>query len=293
MGVMDQGMKAWVDLCTEDVMRWLCGPTARYLGKLPQEIAPAPQLQMDRLYQVQVGLRQCLVHLEFQAAYDATMDKRMFGYGSRAHLDHELPVLSFAIWLFRMGRKRPPRSPYEVRWENRVLAHWDFQNIELYRLPVSAIMNAEAIGLLPLAPFMEGATPQVVDSAMRRVKREAPEEQARSLAALLGTFSSRFHGMQFALDLVARHFMSTEILQEFPLFRMLMEEAEAKGMAEGKAEGERHLIRRMLERRFDTISPDVLAAINTAQPDTLPDLAIHAGTDTLEQFRVYLGLGAL
>jgi hypothetical protein len=288
MGVMDQGMKAWVDLCPEDVMKWLCGPTARYLGQLSQEIAPAPQLQMDRLYRVRVRRRACLVHLEFQGTYDATMDKRMFGYGSRAHLDHGLPVLSFAIWLFRMGRQHPPRSPYEVRWENRSLAHWDFQNIELYRLPASAIINTEAVGLLPLVPFLDGATAQVVDGAMRRVRREAPREQAQSLAALLGTFSSRFHGRQFALDLVARHFMSTEILQEFPLFRMLMEEAEAKGIAEG----ERALVRRVLERRFGVITPDVLAAIGAAQTETLPDLAIHAGTDTLEQFRAYLGLSA-
>lgn len=287
---MDQGFKAWVDLSPDAVMRWLCGPNARYVGKLPQEIAPAPQLVLDRLYEVRVGRRLCLAHLEFQATYDTQIDRRMFAYGSRAHLDHNLPVLSYVIWPFRMGRRRPPKPPYKVPWGNRALAHWDFQNIELYRLPVSSIIEAEAVGLMPLAPFMQGTTAQVVDRAMQRVRQEAPEEQGRSLAALLGTFSSRFHGVPFALELVERHFMSTDILQEFPLFRMLMEEAENKGIAEGRAEGKRELIRQVLETRFGPLSQDVLAAINAAQVDLLPDLAIHAGTDSLEQLRAYLRL---
>ena len=141
---------------------------------------------------------------------------------------------------------------------------------------------------MPLAPFMQGATTQVVDRAMQRVRQEAPEEQGKSLAALLGTFSSRFHGVPFALELVERHFMSTEILQEFPHFRMLMEEAETKGIAEGQ----RVLIQKMVERRFGPLSQDVLAAINAAQTELLPELAIHAAADSLEQVRAYLGLSA-
>ena len=84
--------------------------------------------------------------------------------------------------------------------------------------------------------------------------------------------------------------MSTEILQEFPLFRSMMAQAEAKGEARGEALGMRAAITRVLEGRFTSLSQEMVEAINTADTAALNDLALHAGTDTLEQLRARLGL---
>ena len=173
-------------------------------------------------------------------------------------------------------------------------AYWAFDNIELYELSPDAIMNAGAVGLLPLLPFTKGATAEMIEAAMRRVKDEAPAEQVKPLAGLLGLFTSRFYGEDMALDMFRRLFMSTEILQEFPLFRSMMAEAEARGKAEGleqgKAEGERGLLRRALERRFGTLSEDMQQAINEADFAVLTDLALAAGTESLEELRARLEL---
>jgi hypothetical protein len=45
-----------------------------------------------------------------------------------------------------------------------------------------------------------------------------------------------------------------------------------------------------LEGRFGTLSADLLAALETASPETLEDIVAHISTDTLEQARARLGL---
>ncbi len=53
-------------------------------------------------------------------------------------------------------------------------ATWEFENIELYRLPSDAIMDAGTVGLLPLLPFTKDATADIIEAATRRMKDEAP-----------------------------------------------------------------------------------------------------------------------
>jgi len=139
---------------------------------------------------------------------------------------------------------------------------------------------------LPLLAFTKGATPDMIETAMRRVKEEAPAEQVKPLAGLLGLFASRFYGEDLALDMFERLFMSTEILQEFPLFRHMMAEAEAKG----KAEGLREAARLGLENRFGPLSTEVQTALGQADEATLKDILAHIATESLEQLRTRLGL---
>ncbi len=281
MGHMDQGFKALVDLRTEEMVRFVTGDQqAEYLGTLSADVAMERQLVLDSLYRVRSQGEEYLVDMEAQAYPDAKMARRIYEYGARANLIHNLPVLSVVIWLFK--GEAVPRPPYQIRIGKRVVASWDFINIELYKLPASAIMNVREVGLLPLVPFTRGATARVVETAMRRIREESAEQEAQKLAALLGVFATRFHGQDFALDLVRRYFMSTEILQEFPLFRSMMAEAEAKGM--------REIIARQLEQRFGPLSQEMIAALSAADAPALTELAVHVMTDTQEQLRQRLGL---
>ena len=293
MGTMDQGFKAWLDLCKDDVLPWAMGTPVTILGTFPKELAPAPQLLPDSFYRARVEKHECLVNIEAQATIDPTMGRRMYEYGSRARLESGLPVFSVALWLFKDPQgHRPPRSPYKEFIGQRLRATWEFENIELYRLSADAIMKAKAIGLLPLLPFTKDATAAMVEQAMRRVKEEAPAEQMRPLAGLLGVFTSRFYGKEMALDLFRRLFMSTEIMQEFPLFREMMAEAEARGEARGMAEGMREAARLGLEDRFGTLSTEIQTALSQADEAALKALLAHIATESLEQLRARLGLSS-
>lgn len=280
MGHMDQGFKALLDLSPAQAARFFLNDVqTEYLGILPTDVTMERQLIMDSLYRVQYQGEECALDIEVQAYADKSMPRRMYEYGVRANLAHGLPVLSVVVWLFK--GEPVPKSPYQIRAGNRIRVTWEFDNIELYTLPVSAIINTEQIGLLPLVPFMQGATTEAVDAAMRRVREEAPAGQAEQLAALLGVFTTRFHGKALALDLVRRYFMSTEILQEFPLFRDMMAEAEAKG----EIKGMREITLRLLENRFGALDQTFIDAINAAEAQALTELAIHSSAETLEQLR--------
>src|SRR5579859_578471 len=171
MGAMDQGFKAWLDMCKDEVLPWVIGAPVTFLGAFPKELAPAPQLLPDSFYRVRVKKQECLVNIEVQTTIDRTMGRRMYEYGSQADTDSGLPVFSVVLWLFkdRHGR-RPPKSPYKRIINGRVTATWEFINIELYRLTPDAIMEAGVVGLLPLLPFTKGATVPMIEGALRQVK---------------------------------------------------------------------------------------------------------------------------
>jgi predicted transposase YdaD len=296
MGAMDQGFKAWLDLCKGEILTWIMGTPVTVLGAFPKELAPAPQLLPDTFYRVRVKKQECLVNIEGQTTIDPTMGRRMYEYGSRADIDSGLPVLSVVLWFFQdqQGR-RPPKSPYKRIIDGRVVATWEFINIELYRLTPDAIMETGVVGLLPLLPFTKGATPELIEMAMRQVKEAAPAEQVKPLAGLLGLFTSRLYGTDLVLELIERLFMSTEFLEEFPLYHYLMAKAEARGeargKAEGKAEGLREATRLGLENRFGPLNTEMQTALSQADEAALKDILAHIATGSLEQLRARLGLG--
>ena len=84
--------------------------------------------------------------------------------------------------------------------------------------------------------------------------------------------------------------MSTEIMEEFPLFRHMMAEAEAKGRHIGELEGMREAVRIGLESRFGQLSEDVQQALEQADETALRELLAHFAFDSLEQLRERLGL---
>lgn len=128
MGTMDQGFKAWLDLCKEQVLPWVMGVPVTYIATYPTEIAPAPQLLPDNFYQVRVETQDCLVNIEAQTKIDPTMGRRMYEYGSRASTDSGLSVFSVVLWLFKDKQgHRPPKSPYRMYVGKRLRATWEFE----------------------------------------------------------------------------------------------------------------------------------------------------------------------
>lgn len=75
--------------------------------------------------------------------------------------------------------------------------------------------------------------------------------------------------------------MSTELLDQSPLYREWVEKAKA----EGRAEELRDSVRIELEGRFQALDTDLLAAIEAATPDALKETLRHITTDSLDQVR--------
>lgn len=80
--------------------------------------------------------------------------------------------------------------------------------------------------------------------------------------------------------------MSTEIIEKSAFYQ----EALTKGLEQSKAEGLHDAALVTLRGRFGDLAPDVLAALSQANGDTILDVLAHAGTETLDQLRMRLGL---
>lgn len=71
---------------------------------------------------------------------------------------------------------------------------------------------------------------------------------------------------------------------------LLRPEIKAEGRAEGMREMAHRMVQRALESKFGALSDDLLAALNTADQETLEDIVSHISADTLEQARARLKL---
>jgi hypothetical protein len=99
---------------------------------------------------------------------------------------------------------------------------------------------------------------------------------------LLVLFAARHVGTDDARALFRRLFMSTEILEQSPLYRMWIAEAEVQGL--------RQAARTALVGRWQSLPAEIEIALTSASPAALNDILAHLTTDTLEQVRGRLGL---
>ena len=298
MADMDQGIKRLLQSHPADVLR-LALPGARFIEALPAEVASEPQLVMDTLYRVSYQGVECAVNVEAQVYPDPTMPRRCFEYGSRASIVYGMPALSVVLWLERRGAV--PTPPYEMRVGSWLQAIWQFVNIELYQLPAREVLAAGSPGLLPLVPFMRDADLSAVEAAARLAREQTPDEAASELVSLLAVFGARRFGSQTVLAMIRRLFMSTELLEQSPLYQEWVAKAQAEGMVKGRAEGEvkgraegeaqgeahglRESVQAVLESRFQTLDAELLAAIAEADTETLRGALRHVALDSLDEAR--------
>lgn len=291
MADMDQGLKRIFQLHPQDILA-LALPGAEYIAPIAPDVATEPQLVLDTLYRIRLDGVECAVNLEAQAYPTSDMPRRCFEYGARASIVHDLPVFSVVLWLQPKGKA--PSSPYEMRVGPHLIGTWHFTGIEVYRLNARDMMKAGSLGLLLLVPFMAGADLPTVEEAALALKDQAPADQVGDLESLLAVFIAHFHGKDVARAIIRRLFMSTEILDQSPLYREWVETAEAKGEAKGKVEGEsygmRSTIRLVLEGRFGALDTDLLQAIEQATTEQIAAIALHVTADSVTQVRERIGL---
>lgn len=285
MAEKDQGAKAIIQLRPADFIKKIL-PDAEYLGPLETDVATEPQLVLDTLYRIRYHGIDCAIDLEIQATYDKDMPQRMFEYGSSGMRVHKLPTISVVLWPQRGGTV--PASPYEIRVDNILIGTWHFYNIRMQDFSASDMLTSGPLGLLPFVPFMGGANEQLAEQAMRRVKEQATEDEAETLAFVLAVFIAQvYKSADLARSIVRRVLMSTDLFRESPLFQELMKEA----LDEERLQNSRELAQLALEGRFQTLSADILQALGTADEATLKAIVAHVSSDTLEQVRARLGLG--
>lgn len=294
MAEIGQGVKVLLQSFAPDIITYAL-PQAHDIAPLPAELATGPQLLPDAVFQGICNDKSCIFQLEAQLLADATMPRRCFEYGARLSTAYGLPVISIVLWL---EAKTVPVSPYVMRIGELELATWSFINLQMAQLNAQDMLATRNFGMLPLIPFMQGSDLALIEETARTIQQQSPTEHQEDLEGVLALFASRYFGPQPLLDMLRRLFMSSDLLEHFPLYHVLTEMASEKGMAQGVAQGvaqgrldglrqSAHLI---LENRFGHLLADVDAALQTADELVLLEVIAHAVTDTDDQVRERLHL---
>ena len=92
-------------------------------------------------------------------------------------------------------------------------------SVEVYELAAEQIVATGPLGLLPLTPFMRRADIPTLERAAIAARDHTSGADAGDLVSLLAVLVARFHGDTAARELVRRVFMSTELLDESPLYQ--------------------------------------------------------------------------
>ncbi len=246
MGRWDICLKLLLRECTQEVLNWIL-PGAVFIGwrdgqfqmegrgpeQQPSFVGVlAHEIRADSMMEVEYQGRRYLIHVEFQSTKDDEIGYRLLGYSHAAVGLHELPVLSFVIYVLKVSP--PPSSPYE--WPGtggEVQMSFKYRSIELAEIPVEELEQKNLVGLAPLLLLAkDGATRAVLERAIT-VLEQARRPEALAILRLLAPHV--FENNQEMVTWIERRFtlMHDFLLEESIMYKELVKEGEIKGREEG------------------------------------------------------------
>lgn len=208
--------------------------------------------QADKVIRVE-GPPPWLIHIEFQAAYDATIGLRQCRYNVLLEYRHDLPVMSVLVLLSpdadgsaangALRRCLPNGTCYD-EFRYHVVRVWD--------LPVESVLSG-GLGTLPLAPLSgvpESQLPGIIQRIKARVDQEIPVAAERQEFWETTTI---LLGMRLPLGSVKALMQGVVNMKESSVIQGFLEE--------GKLDGVRELLTRLCERHFGKANQTQLSQI--------------------------------
>jgi predicted transposase YdaD len=203
----------------------------------------------DVLYDLTLRGKRVLLHVEFQKRGESNMEERMWKYNVRATLQYGCPVWSCVIYLVETS---PIAQSVLVQFlpTGRVIHHFEFEVICLWKIPTQELKEKGLIGLLPLLPLTrEGRQREVVEDIMMALM-PPQEEPKRNLVILTYVCASlAFEHDEENLNWLYRRFaMIDDIIRDTPAYKVLTKEAHEEGVQEGLEQGLEQGRQRELQR---------------------------------------------
>lgn len=259
-----------------------------WIAEAPTELPAAP-LQADRVWIIEdVQRERILLHIEVQTRPDQTMGKRVMQYGTRLILRDDMPPLSVVIYLEPSANIET--SPYIVVAGGIEVLRYNYVVVPLWTISAARILNTEAYDLWPLAVLMKDVT---LESAIKVAQDIAQLDLSRAERGELIGLEEALSVLRLgrgALHQALRRYAMDELLVESSIYQEALAKGKAEGLVEGQQRAARDMALAVLEKRFLTVSADLIAAIEAADEATLRALAGDFATESLEQIRARLGL---
>src|SRR5713226_2020284 len=169
----------------QQIVSWLL-KGATFISELSVEMK-RKSIYADALFPVVFYNKNILLNLEIQNTKHKRMAERLLEYNVQASKEHGyLPVYSFVIYLRKTAQV--PEPPLIRKLPNGLeLLRFNYQSIELWKMPPQAILREGLDGLLPLVFFTDGGKQsEVLDEVVERLDAAQNKELA-SLAFLLAS----------------------------------------------------------------------------------------------------------
>ncbi|HEY7347203.1 MAG TPA: hypothetical protein VH599_02705 [Ktedonobacterales bacterium] len=233
-----------------------------------------------------------ILHIEFQTEVEDNIGLRVAEYALRLFRHYKLPVHSVVIFL--RPAKNVPTSPFGWDWNTQEELRYHYESIRLWELSAEQLLETPFYDIWPFAALMHRKVTLAYEMALAKRIAQAPIEREhlgdimQRLGILAGIRLSKSDSDKLRERINAM--MGEEILKESTYIQVLIEKWQPEILAKREAEGMHKMTRVALEGRFGTLSDDLLAALETADQETLEGVVAHISTDTLEQTRARLGL---
>lgn len=257
----DRLIKAALQRRYPELAAWLLGERPEEVSTVDTTLATAATRFTDKLLSVKLrGKHPFLLHVEFQLEGDPEMPLRMAQYltlllsllKTPEHQDKQLA--STVVYLDRESYHEDPGF-LEVQGGLGLRIIVSYKVVKLWEVDPEPILAMEAPGLWPLVPLMDGNPIELVVKSTNRILG-APDDLAspeakRELLAVLSGLASRVVRERALLNRLV-----TEILRmgKNYVFERFVNEGWVRGLEEGRREGTRGGVLRVLRRRFGQVS---------------------------------------
>lgn len=224
-----------------------------------------PEKRLDSVYQLKLGHKEYLLHLEFQLHHQPDMPERMFKYAAFLTESYGLPVIPVAIYLERANYNNLPQA-YVVELNNLVVTSFTYQVVKLWDY-YEAISQGR---LKEFAPLLSMLAEKKDVSVLYRTKElilAEPDSRRRadSLSIAL-TVAERYFDRETLMRLFREEILM--YVKESSFVQEWYNEGVEKGIEKGRIEALRGDILDVLKERFGEVDPEIIQAINQIESST-------------------------
>ena len=231
MAVVDTICKDYVQEHPDDFTNICIGDKEfTVLGIITPEQPTIEMHQADVLIKVEVDGKAALLHIEFQTAdsYNPPMPLRMAGYIMRIVEKYQLPVYSYVIYIRSNAGKNDPGYFTQDLEDHRILI--EYKVLRLIDMDGQAVLDSNAVGLLPFTPLMKRPVGVDAEAWLRRCVQAAARADVPNkpeYIATLGILGNLGYDTEMILAII-----SEETMYELDIIRHLTEKAAAEAAAE-------------------------------------------------------------
>ncbi len=258
-GPLDDTLKHLTELSPQD---WVVrgGWSAARASLIDADIATISGAT-DKVIRV-AGPPDWLLALDFQAGHDTVAKLAdLLLYNSALFRRHGLLVRSLLVLLHR-GADSPqltgfyergfPDELFDVALRYRILRVW--------QVPPEQWLSG-GLGLVPLAP-LGAVRPEELPAVIAQMKQRLDREVPPSEAAELWSATYILMGVRYEQAVIQRLLQGVMSMKESVTYQAILDEGRAEGIAKGKAEEARRILRMQGENLLGEPSAEAIAALD-------------------------------